>query len=47
MSATVLVVDDDDDNVQIVSTILLERGYELRIARDGRSALESDRKSVV
>ena len=41
MSATVLVVDDDDDNVQIVSTILLERGYELRIARDGRSALES------
>ena len=41
MRATVLVVDDDDDNVQIVSTILLERGYELRIARDGRSALES------
>jgi len=41
MSATVLVVDDDDDNVQIVSAILLERGYEVRIARDGRSALES------
>src|SRR5438034_11308704 len=44
MSATVLVVDDDDDNVQIVSTILLERGYELRIARDGRDALESVRQ---
>src|SRR5437667_296731 len=41
MSATVLVVDDDDDNVQIVSTILHERGYEVRIARDGQSALES------
>ena len=41
MSATVLVVDDDDDNVQIVSAILCERGYEVRIARDGQSALES------
>ena len=41
MSATVLVVDDDEDNVRILSTILLGRGYEVRRARDGRSALES------
>src|SRR2546428_12379902 len=44
MSATVLIVDDDEDNVRIVSTILLERGYQIRIARDGRDALESVRQ---
>jgi adenylate cyclase len=44
MSATVLVVDDNEDNVAIVSRILLDRGYEVRIARDGRSALESVRQ---
>ena len=41
MSATVLVVDDNDDNVRIMSTILLARGFEVRIAHDGRGALES------
>jgi CheY-like chemotaxis protein len=41
MSATVLVVDDNDDNVRIMSTILLGRGFEVRIARDGRAALAS------
>jgi len=41
VSATVLVVDDNDDNVRIVSTILLGRGFEVRIARDGKSALQS------
>ena len=44
MSATVLVVDDDAENVAILGTMLLERGYEVRIARDGRSALESVRQ---
>ena len=44
MSATVLVVDDHEDNVAIVSRILLDRGYEVRIARDGWSALESVRQ---
>jgi len=41
VSASVLVVDDNDDNVRIMSTILLARGFEVRIARDGKSALQS------
>jgi len=34
-------VDDNEDNIRIVSTILLGRGYEVRIARDGKGALEA------
>jgi len=44
MSATVLIVDDNEDNVHILSTSLLKRGYEIRIARDGSSALASVRQ---
>jgi CheY-like chemotaxis protein len=44
VSATVLIVDDNDDNVHILRTFLLRRGYEIRIARDGASALESVRQ---
>src|SRR5438093_13099441 len=44
MSATVLIVDDNEDNVQILITSLLKRGYEIRIARDGPSALASVRQ---
>ena len=44
MSATVLIVDDNEDNVQILITSLLKRGYEVRIARDGPSALASVRQ---
>src|SRR6266852_3636870 len=44
MSATVLIVDDNEDNVHILSTSLLKRGYEIRIARDGPSALASVRQ---
>jgi CheY-like chemotaxis protein len=40
-SRSVLVVDDNEDNIKIVSTILLSRGFEVRIARDGKGALES------
>jgi twitching motility two-component system response regulator PilH len=43
-NATVLVVDDNEDNVRIVSTILLARGFEVRIARDGKAALDSIRQ---
>ena len=39
--ASVLVVDDNEDNIRIVSTILLSRGFEVRIARDGKGALEA------
>jgi CheY-like chemotaxis protein len=41
MSTLVLVVDDNEDNVQIMSRILLGRGFEVRTARDGKSALRS------
>ena len=41
MSALVLVVDDNEDNVQIMSRILLSRGFEVRTARDGKAALRS------
>ena len=44
MSGTVLVVDDDEDNVRIMSMILLERGFEVMIARDGQGALDAVRK---
>ena len=43
MTPVVLVVDDDEDNIRIISTMLLARGYEVRLARDGRGALESIR----
>jgi CheY-like chemotaxis protein len=41
MSAIVLIVDDNESNVAVIRTILLARGYEVRIARDGWSAIES------
>ena len=44
MSATVLIVDDDEDNLTIVSSFLLRGGYEVRIARDGPTALASVRQ---
>ena len=44
MSGTVLVVEDNEDNVRIMSMILLERGFEVMIARDGEGALEAVRK---
>jgi len=44
MSPIVLVVDDDEDNIRILSTILLARGFEVRLARDGHGALESIRQ---
>jgi len=40
----VLVVDDDEDNIRIISTMLLARGYEVRLARTGRGAVESIRQ---
>src|SRR5882724_11415972 len=44
MSATVLIVEDNEDNVQILSTCLLKSGYEVRIARDGSTALTAVRQ---
>ena len=50
MSARVLVVDDNEDNVKIMSLILLGKGFEVRPARDGKAALrsiEQERPDVV
>jgi two-component system alkaline phosphatase synthesis response regulator PhoP len=50
MPTGVLVVDDNDDNLRIVREILVGRGYTVRIARDGQSALrqiDEERPDVV
>jgi CheY-like chemotaxis protein len=44
MSATVLVVEDNESNVALIRAMLLNQGYEVRIARDGASAIESVRQ---
>ena len=41
MSATVLIVDDNESNVALIRSMLLDQGYEVRIARDGTGAMES------
>jgi len=41
VSALILVVDDNADNVNIAREILLSRGFEVRVAYDGQSALAS------
>jgi two-component system sensor histidine kinase/response regulator len=40
MSTAVLLVDDNDDNLRIMREILVHRGYDVRVARDGQSALK-------
>ena len=50
MPVGVLVVDDNDDNLRIIREILVARGYVVRIARDGQSALrliDEDRPDIV
>jgi two-component system phosphate regulon response regulator PhoB len=50
MSAQVLVVDDNDDNVRIIGEILRTRGFTVRVAHDGATALralEEQRPDVV
>jgi DNA-binding response OmpR family regulator len=46
MSTTVLIVDDNEDNVRILSRMLIARGFEVRIARDGHGAIESVRQQL-
>jgi CheY-like chemotaxis protein len=41
MSGRVLVVDDNEDNLKIIQEILRARGFTVRLARDGASALKS------
>jgi CheY-like chemotaxis protein len=40
VSRAVLLVDDNDDNLRIMREILVARGFEVRVAHDGPSALE-------
>ena len=44
-SQSVLVCDDDDLLVELLHFRLTARGYSVRIARDGREAVESARKA--
>ena len=41
MNTLILVVDDNQDNVNIAREILLSRGFEVRVAYNGQSALAS------
>ena len=41
MSAFVLVVDDNEDNLRIIRDILRTRGFEVQLAHDGPTALQS------
>jgi CheY-like chemotaxis protein len=41
MTPVILVVDDNEDNVRIAREMLLSRGFEVRVAYDGPSALAS------
>jgi DNA-binding response OmpR family regulator len=43
--SSVLVVDDNEDNLRVTEEILKTRGFTVRLARDGASALESIDKS--
>ena len=41
MSARILIVDDTPANIQMLSAILRERGYQLSAATNGRQAVEA------
>jgi DNA-binding response OmpR family regulator len=50
VTTRVLVVDDNEDNLRIVNQILKTRGWEVRLARDGASALaavEAERPDII
>ncbi len=38
---TVLIADDDDDSRELLSFLLMEEGWQVREARDGKEALEA------
>ena len=43
----ILVVDDEPQITRVLRTTLSSHGYEIRVANDGESAIDLDRKSVV
>ncbi|MGV2828086.1 diguanylate cyclase domain-containing protein [Myxosarcina sp. GI1(2024)] len=46
-SEKILLVDDRDDNLLVLSTVLTSRGYEVRQANNGRLALEIAKSSAI
>jgi two-component system, sensor histidine kinase and response regulator len=39
-SVTILVVDDNEENLKVVSNLLREKGYRIALATDGKSAIK-------
>jgi CheY-like chemotaxis protein len=44
--ASILVVDDNDDSIRIIQTVLESNGYGVRIAKSGKEALERVKEEV-
>jgi len=42
----ILIVDDDLDFLDLVSTLLMDEGYEVETARSGQEALEKSREKI-
>ena len=38
---SILIVDDNLDNLQLLSKILMEQGYDVRVANNGQMAVKS------
>lgn len=39
-SVTILVVDDNEENLKVISNLLREKGYRIALATDGKSAIK-------
>ena len=46
MIKTILVADDNKENLKLISKALHDEGYKVRIAKDGLQTLESIKKSI-
>lgn len=47
MAKAILVVDDEEDVIYIVKTVLMKKGYKVIEAKNGREALEKVKKEKV
>lgn len=42
----ILIVDDSIENISLLSKILIENGYKVRVAKSGKDALDSINESI-